>query len=259
LKPGVFAPGREKAFYKAVQAYVAGDIDRAVSLFRESSQKDSRDVAVADDLFAGLLLVQTTQHHAAIPYLEKVIASDVPLPDALMNKYVPGGHTEVEVTPGVAVEVPFGSLAAALALVECYQGEGREEEAIGLLQQLVEVEPDPGLVLSLCELLSEAGFSDEIVELAAGTRNGDDVSLQIVLYQAAALEDQRMNDAAAEVYKEALRSKKRNPDLLKEARYRRGRLYLTMGKKAQGKRDLAQVYADDPDFADVAEILGSIE
>ena len=73
-----------------------------------------------------------------------------------------------------------------------------------------------------------------------------------------ALEAQRIDDAAAEVYKEALRSKKRNPELLKKARYQRGNLYLRLGKRAQGKRDLAQVYADDPDFADVAELLRTV-
>ena len=54
-----------------------------------------------------------------------------------MSKYVEGGGVAVPVTESVAVEVPFGSFAAALTLAEVYQRNGRREEAIELLQQLV--------------------------------------------------------------------------------------------------------------------------
>jgi Tfp pilus assembly protein PilF len=79
--------------------------------------------------------------------------------------------------------------------------------------------------------------------------------VQVRLFQAEALERQGMNDAALEAYKDALRSTKRDAALLKAARYGRGRLYLQLGKKAQGRKDLERVYADDPQYRDVAEIL----
>ncbi len=178
-----------------------------------------------------------------------------PLPDELMTKYGVSGEMLIRVTEHVRVEVPFGSLAAALTLAECYQRGGRHDEAIGLLQQLVELDPDPALVLSLCDLYAETDAWDEIVELAAGTRNEDDVSLQVRLFQAEALERQGMNEAAVEAYKDALRSTKRDAELLKAARYGRGRLYLQLGKKSQGRKDLERVYADDPKYRDVAALL----
>ena len=64
-----------------------------------------------------------------------------------------------------------------------------------------------------------------------------------------------MNEAALEAYNDALRSKKRDPELMKEARCERGKLYLTIGKKAQGRKDLEKVYADDAHFRDVADLL----
>lgn len=64
-----------------------------------------------------------------------------------------------------------------------------------------------------------------------------------------------MQDPALEVYREALRSKKRSPELLKEARYGRGRVLLGMGKRAQGRKDLSAVYAEDPDYRDVGDLL----
>jgi len=92
-------------------------------------------------------------------------------------------------------------------------------------------------------------------ELTAGTKNEDDATLAICVLQAQALERQGMDEAALEVYRDALRSKKRDDELLKRARYGRGRLYIKLGKKAQGRKDLGRVYADDPNFADVAELL----
>lgn len=68
-----------------------------------------------------------------------------------------------------------------------------------------------------------------------------------------------MPDAALEAYKDALRSKKRSPGLLNRARYQRAKLYLDTGKKALAKRDLTRLYADDPNFEDVAQLVRSVE
>jgi tetratricopeptide (TPR) repeat protein len=251
------ASGYEKAFHRALDAYVKGDTQRAAALFREAAEKDVKDKALGDDLFAGLLSAQTGDIDAAIRHLEKVVASDQVLPDTLIEKYAPGGGLAIPVTENVAVELPFGSLAAALTLAEVYQRNDRLDEAIGLLQQLVEVEPHPFLILSLCDLYADAGAWDEIVDVAAGTTNDDDVGLQVRLYQARAFTEQGMPDAALEAYKDALRSKKRNPLLLREARYQRARLYLQSGKRAQGRKELEKLYAEAPAFRDVREILDS--
>jgi tetratricopeptide (TPR) repeat protein len=255
-KPGLLAPGYEKAFHKALHRYAAGDTHGALMLFREAAEKDESNKVLADDFFAGLLSAQLRDDPSATWFLEKVVTSDQALPDHLMSKYVEGGEVAVPVTENVAAEVTFGSLAAVLTLAEVYQRNSRTEEAIGLIQQLVMEEGShPFLTLSLCDLYAEVGAWDEIVEATAGIRNEDDVSLQVRLYQARAFEQQRMNEAALEAYKDALRSKKRDPELLKEARYARAQLYLRTGKKAQGRKEFEKLYAEDANFRDVAELL----
>lgn len=67
-----------------------------------------------------------------------------------------------------------------------------------------------------------------------------------------------MKDAALEAYKDALKSKKRDPELLKEARYARGRLYLKMGKRAQARKEFEKVYAEDAGFRDVRSLLADL-
>jgi tetratricopeptide (TPR) repeat protein len=254
-KPGLFAPAHEKAFAKGVSVYVSGDAHKAWQHFCEAARRDTQDKSAADDLFAGLLAVQLEKTAEAIPYLERVVRSPTELPDDLMRKYIPGGATTIGVTPHVSVSVPFGSTAAALALAEVYQGAGRRDEAIGVLQKLLEIRKEASLTLSLAELLAEEEAWDELVELTAGTKNQDDLTLAICIFQARALESQGMDEAALEVYRDALRSKKRDDELLKRARYARGRLYLRLGKKAQGRKDLSRVYADDPSFEGVADLL----
>jgi tetratricopeptide (TPR) repeat protein len=254
-KPGWFAPKHEKEFYKALQAYVQGETEEARSLFRSASQKDTGGRVLADDLLAGMLSLSAEKPDEAIPHLEQVVSSEVELPDELMRKYGFGGGIKLKVSERAMVEVEWGSLAAALALVECYQEQGRIEEAIGVLQQLADTDENPAILLSLCDLYAQTGAWDEIVDVAAGTSNDDDVTLEIRLLQARALREQGLDEAALDAYKDALRSKKRNPELLKEARYERGALLLGRGKKAQAMKDLQAVYAQDPRYRDVAAIV----
>jgi tetratricopeptide (TPR) repeat protein len=69
------------------------------------------------------------------------------------------------------------------------------------------------------------------------------------------LREEGMDEAALDAYKDALRSKKRNAELLKEARYERGKVLLACGKAAQATKDLQTVYAEDPRYKDVAALV----
>ncbi len=256
VKPGLMAPGYEKEFHKGLTAFRAGNSEQALGHFKNAAAKDAQGKAATDDLFAGFLTAMAGSDAEAIPYLESVVQSDVPLPDDLMLKYAPNGVAlEMSITDRVTAQLEMGSLSAALLLVQCYQSTGRKDDAIGLLEQLLTETKDPVIVLSLCEAYAEGHEWDEIVALAAGTQNEDDLALEIRLFQAEALVAQDMPEAAIEAYRDALRSKKRDLSLLTAARYGRGKLLLAMGKKAQGRKDLAQVYADDPGFLDVANLL----
>jgi tetratricopeptide (TPR) repeat protein len=254
-KPGLFAPKHEKEFHKGLQAYAKGDTEEARRLFESASAKDESGRVLADDLLAGIVSATTGKLDEAIPYLETVVSSEVELPDELITKYLGGGGIAVSVTDRVKVAVEWSSLAAALTLVECYQAQGRTDEAIGVLQQLADAEPSPALLLSLCDLYAETGAWDEIVDAAAGIANEDDVTLEIRLLQARALREQGLDEAALGAYMDALRSKKRDPELLKEARYQRGTLLLQAGKAARAMKDLQAVYADDPHYRDVATFV----
>lgn len=257
-RPGLFAPGYEKEFARAVDLYLKGELPKARASFKAASAKDSSNRVVADDLLSGLLEIQAGSPADAIPYLEKVVRARTSLPDALLTRYLadsPG--IELQVTRLVSAFVPWSSLLAALALAEAYQAVGRVDEAIGLLQQLRAQRSEPALTLSLSELLAERGAWKEVNELGAGVTNEDDLSLQIKLFQAQALEAQGLGEAATSVYNQCLRSKKRDRSLLTAARYGRGRRLLALGRRKSAARDLGLVYAEDPAYADVASLVAA--
>jgi hypothetical protein len=106
-KPGLFAPKHEKEFYKALTAYLNGDTERARGLFRSASEKDTGSRARADDLLAGMLSMSAEKPNEAIPHLERVVSSEVELPDQLMTKDGFGGGIKLKVTERVTVEVEW--------------------------------------------------------------------------------------------------------------------------------------------------------
>ncbi len=258
-RPGVLAPRYEKDFYRAAHAYVEGREQEALELFEKSSSEDNKERALSDDFLAGVLACQLDKVDSAIPHLEKVVAHPESVPDELMKKYGVGGTIPIPVTPKVIIHADFDSLAAVLLLAESYQYVGRVEEAIGLLQQVVDLHRDIALVLSLCELYYITSAWQDLIDLAAGTQNTDDVTLQILVYEARAMWEIGHKDAAIEVYKAALRARKRDPRLLREARYCRGALYYELGKKALAKADFVKVYAEDPSYEQVEDWLKAVE
>jgi tetratricopeptide (TPR) repeat protein len=114
------------------------------------------------------------------------------------------------------------------------------------------------MLLFLCSMYLRAEDWDEIVHATAGISNEDDVTLMLRLWQAQGMEKQGLPDAAREAYRDALKSKKRDEKLLKEARYLRAKLYIQLGKRAMAKRDLGRLYGEDPGFEDVRTLLASL-
>ena len=92
------------------------------------------------------------------------------------------------------------------------------------------------ITLDLSSMLLAAQSYDEVVELAAGTNNTDDVSAELCVLLARALAAKGLNEAALAACKEALRSKKRNSGTLTDARYVRAITYERLGKPRRRAR-----------------------
>ena len=248
--PGLFAPAHEKAFYKAISAFQEGKRDEALKHFLEAAQKDA-----GAGILAGLLLSNYPDRIGeASAYLETVVASDVEFPTSLMQKYITTATMKLDITNEVQVTVPIDGLGAALLLAELYQQQERLSEAIGILEELDDLVDEPALTLSLCDLYAAAGVWDGIVARAEKVTIIDDITLETTILRGRALREKGLQDAAIAVFTEALKKKKdRDPDLLNEALYWRAVSYEAVGKKSQANKEFQKLYAEAPNFRDVAQ------
>jgi tetratricopeptide (TPR) repeat protein len=257
-KAGLLAPKAEKLFVQGVTAYMEGRHGDALEAFEDVEAKDVNEQHIGEEFFAGMCLVGLDRLEEAVFYLETVLASEFSIPDPLMTKYGIGGLIEIGVTPAVPVTVPMNNLAVALLLAEVYQRTDQRQKAIELLESLgAEAPGEPVFALSLADLYSEGAEWDDVVRVTQGVQaNEDDVSLNILSLRASSLSELGMSEAALALTKECLRTKKRSPELLRFARYVRGRAYERAGKESMARKEYEKVYAEETSYLDVAERLG---
>ncbi|HEX2069689.1 MAG TPA: DUF4236 domain-containing protein [Actinomycetota bacterium] len=256
-RAGLFAPKSEKAFVKGVAKYMQGNYPAALEAFEQSMARDPARLHIAEEYFAAFCLVALGRNQQAAHMLEDVFGSNVELPDPLMQKYGIGGAAFVTVTPNVVARVPHGNLAAGLLLAEIYQQTGRAEEAAELLETLGAVAPHPLFALSLADLYNELDQRDPLLRVTDDyVTNTDDTTAQLLVYRGHAFREKGMYATALETLKEALKSRKRNADILKQARYERGLVYEAMGSESKARTEFEKLYAVDPNFADVASRIG---
>lgn len=251
-EPGFFAARHEKALAKAVAAYHAGDIDEALTHFLAAAP-DEPGAAI---LAAAILAEKDIKTYQPIQLLEGVIQSDDEFPTDLMEKYLADLTLTIAVTPKVSVEVPIDGRAATLLLIELYQAQRRVREAIALLEEVVELNADPVLILSLCELYASRDLWNGIIDIAKTIDSEDDVTLEILIYYGRAMFEQEMYDATIAVLSKAVRrTKDRNPLLLQEAAYWRAITYQAQGKQRRANEEFQKLFAENPDFKDVRQRL----
>jgi len=257
-KSGFLASGPEKRFREGVVAYLQQNWETAARLFEQTVQADSRNVS--DDYFLGASYTRMKRYTEAAACFERVVASDIGLPDALMQKYVPGTlEMQLPITERITVSVGFDSIGATLVLAELYQELGRREEAIGLVQRLLDVLPDDDAVrLSLADLLYDDDDFQGLVELTQGVENRDDVTLATLHLRAKALANEGLVAPAAELLSACLRrTAGRDPELLKEIRYNRAEAYELLGDLRKAKADWSKLIAEDAFYRDARARLGA--
>ena len=168
------------------------------------------------------------------------------------------------ITDEVSAHIEPDLRGVLLGLVEVYQRQARWAEAIACLDRLRRLVPDDVVVkLSLAELLLEARSDDrnvlrKVVRLGDGIGNETEAHAALLLYKARALRRLGLPVAAREALTRALRRKKhRSQDLLQALRYERALVYEELGQKRRARTELEKLYAEAPDYEDVAARLGA--
>lgn len=251
----LITPKHEEAFVDGMRQLVRGDDRAALRQLRKATH-------LADGAFAaGLVALKLDRPDEAERHLTQAKARHAGL-GRHFDKYGLAASAELRITEQVAAHVEADTRGILLALAEAHQRQGRWRDAVGDLKKLYAKDPDDAAVrLSLAELLvEEAGgtrAAKQVVRLAEGVENESPVHAGILLYKGKALATLGLHTAARDAFTAALRRKKDRPaELLREARYERALAYAALGRQKRSRSELEKVYADDPDFEDVAERLG---
>jgi tetratricopeptide (TPR) repeat protein len=259
--PGILASAEEKRYHQGLVDYLAGNQAAALALFEQVCAVEPQ-IASAQ-LLAAVCAIVVGDRDRAIQHLEAVVQAPVALPDKLAARYLPAGDVDVSIrvaiTPLIKAIVPFNRAGAVLALAEQYQLADRLEEAVGLLQQLHQAEPDDPVVrLSMADLLFAEGDFEGVVEVAAPAQTVDDVNLATIHLRAKALLELDDRVAGFETYRLALAKQAgRNADLLKAIRYDRALAFEQTGQSAKARADFERLFALDPTYLDVKARLAA--
>lgn len=178
----------------------------------------------------------------------------------LFTKYGLKPELTLPVTREISVLIRPNRSGTLLALGELYQRQERMADALRTIEQLHAIEPMDILArLSLAELLfeqHEASTPERIIRLADGVENDSELHAGLLLYKARALNTAGMHEAARTTLSAALRrTKGRSRELLHSLRYERALAYGKLGQKTRMRSDLERIYAENPDFGDVAAKL----
>ncbi|RMF73799.1 MAG: DUF4236 domain-containing protein [Acidobacteria bacterium] len=252
----LITPDDEKALVDGCRELALGNEEEALEHLEKA-------VHLADGAYlAGFLALKQERLEEAANYLEAAAEKPSGL-GRYFSKYGISATMSLPITDEVSAHVGSDLRGVLLGLVEVYQRQERWKDAIACLERLQRLEPDDVVVkLSLAELLLDAHPGDKsvcrkVVRLAEGIENETPVHAALLLYKAKALGGLGLLDAARESLTLALRRRKgRSEKLLRALRYERALVYEDLGQRRRARADLERLYAEDPDYEDVAARLG---
>jgi len=248
-------PTDQKALADGCQALANGDEDTAFDHLQKATH-------LADGAFlAGFLALKKGKLEEATQYLTAAAGQEQEL-GRYLSHYGIAVIISLAITEEVSAHVGPDIRGVLLALAEAYQAQERRQDAVACLERLRQLEPGDVVVkLSLAELLMEAESGDreiyqKVVQLTQGVENESAVHTALLLYKAKALRGLNFLDAALETLSDALKRKKdRSDELLRALRYERALVYEGLGQDRRGRAELEKLYAEAPDYEDVAARL----
>lgn len=244
--------GRNRSYARGVMSMVEDDPKQARAHFT--------DAFTAQTPSAGFLAAwcdtKTDDANAAeaIAQLQKVLQSRRPLPDPLMQRYIPGHDVPLRLTDEVTAMLPVGDAATRLLLADLLVEAGRLDEALAVLQT---VDQEEAVRLKLACIYSREARNEDAVLVTNNMFGDDAITRNTYVYRGLALWRLGGKDAAIEAL-DVARARGTTPAIRKAAAYWRGVIYAETGQKAKAIREFSEVVAIDTDYADVRERLDAL-
>jgi tetratricopeptide (TPR) repeat protein len=246
-KPGLFASKGERELAQLVSSDNVAELARVASTYPEAW-------AAASTLLA-LHLVGLQRYDDAEETFAQLLKGK-PEVDPLFTKYFRALHASVSIAEGVQGSFPFGRTLIELAYAEVLQMNNKVDEAIHLVEGL---EPTQWTALSLADLYYYAKRWDDIIELVTTINNVDDVTALLIMLKGCAYRENGNFDAAKECFKIALKSSKRDRQVLNRALLERAECYRIQKQYAFARRDAEKIMVADPHYPPLKEFLEKLD
>ena len=254
----IITPAHEESFVDGLAALSDGLEAEALRLMEAALDQD---VTMADAAWLAAFMRLKLEHFdTAARHFQLALQQSQTL-GQMFGQYGLTPRIGLPVTPDVTAALQPNAHSALLGLVEVFQLQGKDSEAMAHLETLLARQADdPVALASYAELVLETEDRSrwqKVVELTAPVGNETAIHTAVLLLRGKTLVRLGMDHAAEGVFTTALRrSRDRAKSLLREIRYQRALVYERLGKRAQSRRELERVYAEEPGFGDVAQRLG---
>lgn len=251
----LFTPQGEEDFVDGMRQLVLGHD-------RKAYEHLTNALHLADAAFmAGMLALKFERFQEARQYLGYARQKHAGL-GKYFAKYGIDAAVSLPITERISAQVGPSMRSILLAMAEAHQGLGEWREAVRALHKLHEKDPhDPVVLLSLTELLvEEVGDKracQQVVKLTKDVDNQSELHAAILLWKGKTLRLLGLPTAARDTLTAAFRRKKdRDDELLRAIQYERALVYEALGRKSRARQELEKLYAEAPDYEDVAARLG---
>ncbi|PRD67669.1 DUF4236 domain-containing protein [Malikia spinosa] len=254
----LITPAHEESFVDGLAALSDGQEAEALRLMEAALDQDA---TMADAAWlAGFMRLKLEHFDTAARHFQRALQQSQTL-SQMFGQYGLTPRIGLPVTPEVTAALQPNAHSALLGLVEALQLQGKDSEAMAHLETLLARQADdPVALASYAELVldtEDRSRWQKVVELTAPVGNETAIHTAVLLLRGKALVKLGMDHAAEGVFTTALRrTKDRAETLLREIRYQRALVFERLGKRVQARRELELVYAEDPGFEDVAQLLG---
>ncbi|AII10611.1 MULTISPECIES: DUF4236 domain-containing protein [Rhodococcus] len=256
-KPGLLAPAWEKDLFALLQSRQPNDFI-AVARKHGRSTPHARLLAA---ILEGLLHVELGRGNPQAQERARFLlgwsaAQDAtrPLLDFVLE-YLPDRTWPVEIMPAVTAKLRIVDDVVLLAVAELHQSAGDLPAAIWSAEQ---ARPTTHAALSLADLYSDAGRHQDVIELTNDVTNADDTTALLLGLRGRAFAQLGFNDAAREVFKEALRVRSRSAAIRHRVLLERAQVDLTQNRKAAARKSIEKVLAEDPSYPGLPEALTAL-
>lgn len=139
----------------AYKNYRSGKFGEALKYFLSAASTDASHAMFA----AAILSAKQDTETQAIELLQGVVSGVQQFACPSIQKHNLAWELSINASPGVVFDLPMDKLGATLLLAKLYQNNGRIDEAISLVESIVDSANDNAVRIFLCELYAQASLN----------------------------------------------------------------------------------------------------